>query len=45
MKAGIKLSDENCVIKTKECNFFILLYTPDGVKSSSDKVQLIKNLD
>lgn len=44
-KAGIKFSDKKCVIKTKEGNFFIFLYTPDGVKSSSDKVQLIKNLD
>lgn len=43
-KAGIKFNDKKCVIKTKEGNFFILLYTPDGVKSSSDKVQLIKNL-
>ena len=27
-KAGIKLNDEKCVIYTKECNFFGMLYTP-----------------
>lgn len=41
-KAGSKISEEKCVIKTKECNFFIMLYTPDGVKPSLDKVQAIK---
>ena len=43
-KAGIKLNDEKCVIKTKECNFFGMLYTPDGVKPSPDKVRAIENL-
>ena len=44
-KAGIKLNDEKRVIKTKECNFFGMLYTPDGVKPSPDKGQAIKNLE
>ena len=44
-KAGIKLNDEKCFIKTKECKFFGMLYTPDGVKPSPDKVQAIKNLE
>ena len=39
-KADIKLNDEKCVIKTKECNFFGTLYTPDGVQPSQDKVKL-----
>ena len=44
-KAGIKLNDEKCVIKTKEFNFFGMLYTPDGVKPSPDKVRAIENLE
>ena len=44
-KAGIKLDDENCVIKTKECNFFGMLYTPDGVAPSPDKVRAIENVE
>ena len=44
-KAGIKLNDEKCVIKTKECNFVGMLYTPDGVKPSPDKVRAIENLE
>ena len=43
-KAGIKLNDEKCVIKTKECNFFGMLYTPYGVKPSPDKVRAIETL-
>ena len=43
-KAGIKLNDEKSVIKTKECNFFGMLYTPYGVKPSPDKVRAIENL-
>ena len=38
-KAGIKLNDEKCVIKTKECNVFGMLYTPDGVKPNPDKIR------
>ena len=44
-KAGIKLNDEKCVIKTKECNFFGMLYTPDGVKSSPDKIRAIEEME
>ena len=44
-QAGIKLNDEKCVIKTKECNFFGMLYTPDGVKLSPDKVRVIESLE
>ena len=44
-KAGIKLSDEACLIKMKECNFFGMLYTPDSVKPSPDKVRAIENLE
>ena len=43
--AGIKLNDKKCVIKTKECNFFDMLYTPVGVKPSPDKVRAIENLE
>ena len=43
-KAGIKLNDEKCVIKTKECNFFGMLYTPDGVKPSANKIRAIKEM-
>ena len=43
--AGIKLNDKKCVIKTKECNFFDLLYTPVGGKPSPDKVRAIENLE
>ena len=41
-KAGIKLKDEECIIKTKECNFFGMLFTPDGVKPSPDKIKAIE---
>ena len=44
-QAGIKLNDKKCVIKTKECNFFGMLYTPDSVKPSPDKVRAIDNLE
>ena len=44
-KAGIKLNDEKCVIKTKECNFFGMLYTPDGVKPSPDKIRAIEEME
>ena len=44
-KAGIKLNDEKCVIKTKECSFFGMLYTPDGVKPSPDKIKAIEQLE
>ena len=44
-KAAIKLNDEKCVIETKECNFFGMLYTPDGVKPTPDKVRAIENLE
>ena len=43
--AGIKLNDKKCVIKTKECNFFDMLYTPDGVKPSPNKVRVVENLE
>ena len=36
-KAGNKLNDKKCVIKTNECNFFGMLYTPDGVKPTQTK--------
>ena len=44
-KAGIKLNDEKCVIKTKECNFFGMLYTPDGVKPNPDKIRAIEGME
>ena len=44
-KAGIKLNEEKCVIKTKECNFFGMLYTPDGVKPSPDKIKAIEEME
>ena len=37
-KAGNRINDE-------ECNFFGMLYTPDGVKPSPDKVRAIENLE
>ena len=44
-KAGIKLNDEKCVIKTKEYNFFGMLYTPDGVKPNPDKIRAIEGME
>ena len=44
-KAGIKLNDEKCVIKTKECNFFGMLYTPDDVKPNPDKIRAIEGME
>ena len=44
-EAGIKLNDEKCVIKTKKCNFFGMLYTPDGVKSNPDKIRAIEGME
>ena len=44
-QAGIKLNDEKCVVKTKECNFFGMLYTPNGVKPSPEKVRAIEHLE
>ena len=44
-KAGIRLNDEKCDIKKKERNFFGMLYTPEGVKPSPDKVRAIENLE
>ena len=44
-KAGIKFNDKKCTIKTKECNFFGMLYTLDSVKPSPDKVRTIENLE
>ena len=43
-KAGIKLNEEKCVVKTKECNFYGMLYTPDGVKPNPDKVRAIEEM-
>ena len=43
-RAGIKLNDEKCVIKTEECNLFGMLYTPDGVRPSPKKGRAIENL-
>ena len=44
-KAGIKLNDEKCVIKTKECNFFGMLYTPDGDHTAPLRNLLKENVD
>lgn len=44
-KAGTKLNDAKCVIKTKERNFFGMAYTPDGVKPSPDKIESIGELE
>ena len=44
-KAGIKLNKKKCVVKTKECNFFGMLYTPDGVKPNPDKVRAIEEME
>ena len=44
-KAGFKLNDEKCVMKTKECNFFGMLYTPDGVKPNPDKIRAIEGME
>ena len=32
-RTGINLNDEKSVIKTKECNLFSILYTPDKIKA------------
>ena len=44
-QSGIKLNDEKCGIKTKECNLVGMLYTPGDVKPSPDKVRATKNLE
>ena len=44
-KAGIKLNREKCVVKTTECNFFGMLYTPNGVKPDPEKVRAIQNME
>ena len=43
-KSGIKLNANKCVIKTTECKFFDLLYTPEGVKPNPDKVKALTEM-
>ena len=42
--AGIKLNFEKCVIKSKSCNLFANVYTPQGVKPDPKKVEAIKKM-
>ena len=44
-RAGIKLNHEKCIIKTSECRFFGMIYTPSGVKPDPEKVGAIQNID
>uniref|UniRef100_A0ABM0M1F2 Uncharacterized protein K02A2.6-like n=1 Tax=Saccoglossus kowalevskii TaxID=10224 RepID=A0ABM0M1F2_SACKO len=41
-RAGIKLNRDKCHIKSRECNFYGMLYTAEGVKPSPDKVRAIE---
>ena len=43
-KAGIKLNYAKCTIKSKSCNFFGNMYTPQGVMPDPKKVQVIKQM-
>lgn len=44
-KADIRLDDEKYVIKTKNCSFFGMLYTPDGVMPSPGKIKATEQLE
>ena len=44
-RAGIKLNHEKYIIKTSECRFFGMIYTPSGVKPDPEKVGAIQNID
>ena len=44
-RAGIKLNHEKYIIKTSECRFFSMIYTPSGVKPDPEKVGAIQNID
>ena len=44
-RAGIKLNHEKCIIKTSECSFYGMVYTPSGVKPDPEKVSAIQNID
>lgn len=43
-KAGVKLNFDKCQIRTKECEFFGNIYTPEGVKPDPEKVRAIRQM-
>lgn len=44
-KSGIKLNADKCIIKTQECSFFGMIYSPEGVRPDPAKVQTINNME
>ena len=43
-KAGIKLNYDKCIVKSRLCNFFGNIYTPEGIKPDPSKVDAIKRI-
>ncbi|XP_029652389.1 uncharacterized protein K02A2.6-like [Octopus sinensis] len=43
-QAGIKLNADKCVIKAKECKFFGIIYSAEGVKPDPTKVEAIRDI-
>ena len=43
--AGIKLNFDKYVIKSKSCTFFGYIYTPQGVKLDTKKVEAIRKME
>ena len=43
-KAGIKLNYDKCIINSKFCNFFGIVYTPQGVMPDPKKIQVVKQM-
>ncbi|XP_036370379.1 zinc finger protein 431-like [Octopus sinensis] len=43
-QAGIKLNADKCVIKEKECKFFGIIYSAEGVKPDPAKVEAIRDI-
>ncbi|XP_006811648.1 uncharacterized protein LOC100366641 [Saccoglossus kowalevskii] len=41
-RAGIKLNRDKCHIKSRECSFYGMIYTAEGVKPSLDKVRAVE---
>ncbi|XP_029653414.1 uncharacterized protein K02A2.6-like [Octopus sinensis] len=43
-QAGIKLNAEKCIIEEKECKFFGIIYSAEGVKPGPAKVEAIRDI-
>lgn len=44
-RAGIKLNADKCIIKERECKFFGLIYSAEGVKPDPTKVDAINHME